>query len=108
MWSLNYIYIIGIYTYNMHKDTAGPVRAFSGHKLKGWFVLYVVKRFTVEFSGVLWGPHFSCTNNILFFELFFISPGKGVPCKRREAVVRVAGGGRTWKGKEKNIVTIQT
>lgn len=61
--------------YNMHRDLTRRVCDFSGHKLKGRFVFYVVEgRLAVEFSGVLWGPHFGCPDNILFFELFFISP----------------------------------
>ena len=75
---------------------------FSGHKLKGRFVFYVVEgRLAVEFSGVLWGPHFGCSDNILFFELFFISPRERVSRKGREAIIRVAGGGGPCGGEKK-------
>ena len=90
---LHYRYVHVQYA-QRYNQILSPVWDFSGHKLKGRFVFYVVEgRFAVEFSRVLWGPHFGCSDNILFFELFFISPRERVSREGREAVIRVARGG---------------
>lgn len=66
-----------------------------GHKAERRLVFNVCEaRFIVQFSGVFRRPDLGSADDVLLPELLLVRPGQRVTGQGRQAVIRVAGGGR--------------
>lgn len=86
-----------VFTFTMWVFLGQVTRTFClSHKAERRLVFNVCQtRFVVQFSGVFRGPDLGSTDDILFPELLFIRPGQRVTGQGRQAIIGVAGGGRS-------------